>query len=130
MEKYYRSRRRESQDIRFVRKAGQIMLQWEQQRMQKIGGRLFLLTADALERLAFIRRCVQEAEFPPISFRVEFDPLYNQLNITLEEYLFSDGSYSLLAILGAADSYSLDALTDGRMMLSIGIHDAAYEMEE
>ena len=129
MKKMHRSRRREGRDVRFVRKAGQIMLQWEQQRGQEVGKRLFLLRATAQERLEFIRRCVQAAETLPVSFRFAFDPLYNQINITLEEYLFSDGSYSLPAILGAADSYSLDALADGRMVLCIGIHDAACEME-
>lgn len=129
MKKYYRSRRQESQDIQFVRKAGQIMLQWEQRRAQKIDGRLFMLTSTALERLEFIRSCVQVAEYPPISFQFGFDPMYNQINITLEEYLFSDRGYSLPAILGAVDAYSLDALADGRMVLSMGIHDAAYEIE-
>jgi len=129
MKKYYRSRRQDSQDIQFVRKAGQIMLQWEQRRAQEIDGRLFVLTSTALERLEFIRSCIQAAEYPPISFQFGFDPMYNQINITLEEYLFSDRGYSLPAILGAVDAYILDALADGRMMLSMGIHDAAYEIE-
>lgn len=118
------------QDVRFARAAGQIMRQWEQQRTKEIEGRPFLLTSRAQERLEVIQRCIQQSETPPLSFRVAFDPLYNQINITLEDYLFSDHSYSLPTLLAAADSYSLDALADGRMSLSLGIHDAADEMEE
>lgn len=118
------------QDIRFIRKVGQMMLQWEKQREKEIETHTFLLTAEAAERLEEIQNCIQNAKAKPYSFRWAINPMYNQIEITLEDYVFSRFSYPLHEILGLVDVYTIDARTDGCIVLSAGINNAAYEMEE
>lgn len=123
------SRRQAREDVRFVRQAGKLMLLWEKQRTQEIETHLFLLNPEAQARLDEIKGCVRAAKLPPTSFACAFDPVYNQITITLEDDVFSDYSYPLQDILSRVDAYSIDALNNGRLVLSANINNAAYEME-
>lgn len=119
------NRRQNRQDIRFVRKVGKMMLQWEKQREKEIETHTFLLTVEAAERLDAIQNCIQNAKAKPYAFRWELNPVYNQIEITLEDYVFSGFSYPLHEILRLVDVYSIDARTNGCIVLSAGINNAA-----
>lgn len=123
------NRKQQRSDVRFVRQAGKIMCQWEQQRSREIEERTFLLTPQSQARAEHMMQCVRSARIQPAAFCYAFDPVYNQFNFTLEDRVLSNQCYALHEMLSAADAYSLEALADGRIILSLSIHDAAYEME-
>lgn len=123
-------RRQQRSDSRFVRMAGKMMCRWEQQRRGEIVRHAFLLRPEVQERVERMVQCVRRARMPPASFRYAFDPVYNQVAFTLTDWVLSSQCCALHEMLGTADAYSLEALTDGRIVLTMEINDAAYEVEE
>lgn len=123
-------RKQQRRDVWFVRRAGMLMHRWEQQRTGEIAGHAFLLKPEVQERVERIVQCIRRAKTPPTSFRHAFDPVYNQISFTLEDWVLSSQCYPLHEMLGTADAYSLETLTDGRIVLTMEINDAAYEVEE